>query len=59
MIPEWPQVGDLLANAIEQAAGGGNVKALMDQGGGRLHGRAEASRLLLMDTLAEHDAGSA
>ena len=29
MIPEWPQVGDLLANAIEQAAGGGNVRALM------------------------------
>ena len=29
MIPEWPQVGDLLANAIEQAAGGGNVKSLM------------------------------
>lgn len=29
MIPEWPQVGDLLANAIEQAAGGGNTRALM------------------------------
>jgi len=29
MIPEWPQVGDLLANAIEQAAGGGNVRTLM------------------------------
>ena len=29
MIPEWPQVGDLLANAIERAAGGGDVKALM------------------------------
>ncbi|MGI4946904.1 MAG: ABC transporter substrate-binding protein [Janthinobacterium lividum] len=29
MIPEWPQVGDLLANAIEQAAGGGNVRALI------------------------------
>lgn len=29
MIPEWPQVGDLLANAVEQAAGGGDVRALM------------------------------
>ena len=29
MIPEWPQVGDLLANAIERAAGGGDVRALM------------------------------
>ena len=29
MIPEWPQVGDLLANAVEQAAGGGDVRSLM------------------------------
>ena len=29
MIPEWPQVGDLLANAVERAAGGADVKAVM------------------------------
>lgn len=29
MIPEWPQVGDLLANAIEEAAGGANVRTVM------------------------------
>ncbi|MBX2824980.1 MAG: sugar ABC transporter substrate-binding protein [Gammaproteobacteria bacterium] len=29
-IPEWPEVGDLLSNAIAEAAGGGDTRALMN-----------------------------
>ena len=29
--PEWPQVGDLIANAIDQAATGGDVRKLLTQ----------------------------
>lgn len=28
-LPEWPQVGDLIANAVEQAATGGDVRKLL------------------------------
>jgi multiple sugar transport system substrate-binding protein len=30
MIPVWPEVGDALSKAINKAAGGGDVKALLD-----------------------------
>ena len=28
-IPEWPEIGDLLSNAIQKASTGGNVDKLM------------------------------
>ena len=30
-LPEWPQVGDLLANAVERAASGGDVRKLFTE----------------------------
>ena len=34
-IPEWPEIGDLLSNAIQKASTGGNVEELMAVAGQR------------------------
>ncbi|MEC8284784.1 MAG: extracellular solute-binding protein, partial [SAR324 cluster bacterium] len=34
-IPEWPEIGDLLSNAIQKASTGGNVEELMAEAGKR------------------------
>ncbi|MFZ8918672.1 MAG: ABC transporter substrate-binding protein [bacterium] len=34
-IPEWPEIGDLLSNAIQKASTGGNVEELMAEAGQR------------------------
>ena len=34
-IPEWPEIGDLLSNAIQKASTGDNVEELMAEAGKR------------------------
>ena len=34
-IPEWPEIGDLLSNAIQKASTGGDVEELMAEAGKR------------------------